>query len=185
LNLTTLLPLLRGWRYLTAKLENVSMLEGEMREVASTDKPGWIKEAIFTFNNPNVRVIVEYYDPSDIRIEESFTPYELYNLGLLQPNPAGWYCPRFDTANDIYGVASYPSLPDFFSKRARVLLQAPPEVVSVIYGRVMMVSIENMDEFIKSIRDTVSLPVPVPTYVEVKPPEVIPARRVPTGGVTE
>lgn len=157
MTLISLLPLLRGWRYLVRDIDYPFVIgAGAERVIESVDKPGLLIAIMVSVDNPYADFIIRYYDPYKGIVEVNMIPYSLKLAGLDAPNPTGLWCSRYDDVNKIYTIVfSYQTgLP--FVEKCTLSIRAPPisPVTVRNYSQVAIV-IEDIDEFKRSLSSLV------------------------------
>lgn len=125
MDIISLLPLLRGWEYRPVEYEPpappIEVSPGNRLELIEEeiDVSGWFLSGGLMVDNPDATVTIF----TDIWSVDA-SPYGLYDYGLtIQPKLGAW-CPRYDTANDIYTMQfTLPWMP--YNNRRHVFFSNP------------------------------------------------------------
>ena len=122
-----LLPLLRGWIYRPVEEGPFPLSYGEEKEIVKENRPGFLLVASAKFwgskDAKYCSIVIEIEAETTYRVE--FTPYGLYEFGLVSWLPFGAYLARYDDANNVYCVVAAPNPPLPAPTRFRVAVKAP------------------------------------------------------------
>ena len=160
MDILLLLPLLKGWKYDIAFIDEVEIIKaGQPRVFREYKVPaedvygGWVLAGGFLVNNPLTEIELDY----DV-YHFAFSVYAMYGMGLVRSNPAGVYVPVYDTTAGLYALHYMPYKPGGFSKYLRIAIKAPTDSdVTIFTGSYLGVIINNMDLFRQSIKEVLGL----------------------------
>jgi len=75
-------------------------------------------------------------------------------MGLTLPNHSGFWCPRYDTREDVYAIAYTPNTYTPFRYKCVVSLKAPPTApVTGLYLGLLGIRIFDMEDFKLSLKE--------------------------------
>jgi hypothetical protein len=144
------LPLLRGWYYEPKDIDEAFTIKaGQAKSLfREADKIGWLLGCTIALDNKDAHMEIEY----DNQVLD-FTPYDLYTLGIVYPNPSGFWCTRYDPELKLYGMMWTAEDLLGFNKTIELRVRAPEDADVTVYLYAHLLAIVlNKDEFIEDLR---------------------------------
>lgn len=102
---------------------------------------------MITVNNPNVQVKLRFDEDS-----WEWTPQQLQDYGLTEPNPYGVWLGQYDNANDYYTVMFVPQ--NLLSFKDGLFLETfyAPRAYNVIQYETIVYEVINQESFLTSVK---------------------------------
>lgn len=156
MDILLLLPFLKGWESDAKQIiEPFSISAGKSKTIVEYKVPkescygGWSLIALATLNNKNGTITIKH----DIREFET-SPLAMYGLGLVKPNPYGFFVSVYDTTINLFVMNYMPARPLWFKRYAAFDIGAPAdEDLTVSLVGYTVIRISNMNEFRQSLKE--------------------------------
>jgi len=139
-----MLPLKGNWRYRPYDISQFTLPAGDERIILDLRRKGWVVAGFVFHSNQNMNLAIELETGTENYIN-TFSTYELYNLGVVQSQATGWWVSRYDTLSNVYNVMFSPAAWLPFYKRCKVTLQNKTALPAIVY-RVGVLCIEFVTE---------------------------------------
>lgn len=135
MDLLSMLPLLKGWRYDPKDLQGQVYRE-RTQLVNVQDERGWFMWALAAFSNPNAAIRVTY----DGTYTADITPRELFTSGLLTSNSGGFWVGTYSIPLSFYTIFFTPNYPWPFRKSLVIEIEPPSgQTVTLLdYGHLLI-----------------------------------------------
>lgn len=149
MDLLSMLPFLRGWKYDTLDLQG--QVYTKRTQIANVQRePGFFLWALSALNNRNAAIRVTY----DGTVSSNITSQELFTAGLLTSNGGGFWTGTFSIPLSFYTIFFTPSYPWPFAKSLVIEIEPPSgQTVTLLdYGH-LLIRIDDAASFSKSLRD--------------------------------
>jgi len=149
----SMLPLLEGWSYDAIDDTTITVNAGEDRLIYDVDLPGWVYYAGVLTIDPTVSVGTIVYDAYDRSTRIDVSASDLHTFGNISPNPFGFYCSRYDTANYVYAISYYPTNPVAFKRKYSLYVKNPTASATPVVYSLTTIIIHDEDAFKKSMAE--------------------------------
>lgn len=130
---------------------------------------GLCEFVMITVNNPDVQI--------KLRFDEDhweWTPQQLQDYGLTEPNPYGLWLGQYDNVNDYYTVMFVPENMLSFSKELILETFYALSSYNIVQYEIIVYEIINQGEFLSSIQDlNISAERSVSSRRRISPPRVV------------